>query len=151
MKKIRTHLSKIAALLIAIISIQSCTVYHSQTASLDQAINTGNKVKIKPEKNGTVKGDLVYKFKRIEKVDNKIYGITKRNSSTHKKLMNQVSERQMESKFVAIELTEKDLHAIYLKNKAVSTIISVAIPLVIVGIMFAAAHSTVSIPVGTAF
>lgn len=151
MKKIRTHLSKIALVLTAIISLQSCTVYHSKIASLDEAINTGNKVKTKTQKNGTDKGNLVYKFKRIEKVDDKIYGITKRNSSTHKQLMNQVSERQMEGNYVAIELTENDLHDIYLKNRALSTILSVAIPLVIVGIVFGIAYSTVSIPVGMAF
>lgn len=147
MKKIRTHLSKIAIILTVIISLQSCTVYHSKIASLDEAINTGNKVKTKTQKNGTDKANLVYKFKRIEKVDDKIYGITRRNSSTHKKLMSQVSERQMEGYYVAIELTENDLHAIYLKNKTASIILSIAIPLVVLGIIYGIGYSTVSIPI----
>ena len=107
--------------------MQSCTVYYSAPSTVEKAIASENKVKV------DVKTDEPYKFDRIKSFDDGIYGIVKIKSSTSKKLNERVIVSNENSKYGHVKLTDLELQNIRLKNRAASTIITIAIPLVIVG------------------
>ena len=129
MKVIHENNKKSLAMLIVLVSMQSCSVYHSKTVSIDDAINSYDKVKIKSP------DDDVYKFEKITKVDGEIYGLAKKTSSTAKELNDQIIWKNSDEKNVRILLTDKNISAVYVKNKPASTIVSIAIPVVTVGVV----------------
>ncbi len=129
MKAIGRNLKKTTVVLIVLMSLQSCSVYYAQTASIDEAINSSDKVKIKsPDYD-------VYKFEKIMKVEQDIYGLAKKKSSTAKELNNQIIWNKSDSKNVSILLTDKNISSIHLKNKSGSTIATIAIPVVAIGVL----------------
>lgn len=129
MKVIHENNKKSLAMLIVLVSMQSCSVYHSKTVSIDDAINSYDKVKIKSP------DDDVYKFEKITKVDGEIYGLAKKTSSTAKELNDQIIWKNSDEKNVRILLTDKNISAVYVKNKPASTIVSIAIPVATVGVV----------------
>lgn len=139
MKRIRRKLHWISVFLMLSIILQSCSVYHSQTATIDQAIQSADRVKIISPTNDA------YKFKRIEKINEEIYGISKRKSFTAKELNSQIIPKHSDQKNVGILLIDHNISSIHLKNKSASTIITIAIPIVmigtIIGIGYAAADN----------
>jgi len=129
MKTIRSYLKPISILLMFLITLQSCVVYHSKTASVDEAIQSANRVKVVSTSND------IYKFKNLQNEDEKIYGITKANSSTAKKFSDQETTEIMGSKNVSILLSDTQINEIYLKNKTMSTVLTVGAIVVPVGIL----------------
>lgn len=115
-----------------LILLQSCTVYHASTSSVDQAISSKNKVKIK------VADDDPYIFKRLERQDENVYGVVNINSSTHKRLQEQVTDPNYEKKSALILLNDQDLKNIHEKNSGLSTAINIAVPVIVVGGLTAA-------------
>mgnify|MGYP006998183276 CR=1 FL=1 len=121
-------------------SLQSCNVYYANTATIDEAIHSSDKVKIKsPDHN-------IYKFEKITKVDQEIYVLAKKKSSTTNDLNNQVIWKNSDSKNLSILLTDKNISTIHLKNKSASTIVSIVIPVValsaVIGIAALAADNS---------
>ena len=125
MKPIKEHLKVIAFFFATLILFQGCTVYQSAPITIEEASKSNSMVRVKTFNKESLK------FDRIEVVNNKIYGI-KINKSEED-----------------ITQIEKDnIEKIQLKDKPMSTILSVAIPVVITGgmlIFFVKESSEVSI------
>ena len=129
MKKIRLHLKRIALLLIFLMTLQSCSVYYSKTASVDEAIQSDNKVKVITSTNET------YKFKKLQKENDQIYGVLKLRSNKAENLLDQGLLEGYDDKYGKLLLSQDTIQAIHLKNKGASTAVTVAIPVVIVGVL----------------
>jgi hypothetical protein len=127
MKTITKNLEWAARILSLIILLQSCTVYNSATTSVDEAIMSNDKVKVDaPEANS-------YKFLKIIRMDNEIYGVAKKKSYTSKKLQAQIVDTSYEGKYNLIKLTRDDLESVHLKNKGASLALTIGIPVILVG------------------
>ena len=110
MKTIKKQFRTVSLLFGVIIMLQSCTVYKSTAVTLDQAAKTENKVKIKTKSNNTLK------FKRVDFEDGKYYGVKKVNGASLK-----------------TPLEENNVSLIRVKNKTLSTVLSIGVPVVVVG------------------
>jgi len=127
MKLVKQNLKCISYMLMGLMILQSCTIYYSTPSSVDKAIASQNKVKV------DVKTDEPYKFRKIEKLEDGVYGRVKRKSSTFNKLKNREIIYSKDSTYAFVKLTDLEKQNIRLKNKTASTIITIAIPLIIVG------------------
>ena len=126
MKTIRKHLKLIALFFSFTFLLQSCKVYQTKTVTVDEAIQSSKRVKINTFRNDT------YKFEELRKDDGKLYGITKKKSGTAKDLSFQGYEENANSKYVKILLPDTIVKEVYLQNKTMSTVISIAVPLLII-------------------
>ncbi len=81
---------------------QSCSIYRANTVSLEEASEQQTKVKVRTN------GDENLKFKRIEYVDHKFYGLTKKKGE-----------------WVKVELKEDEIKSIRPKNKGLSTFMNI--------------------------
>jgi hypothetical protein len=122
-----TNLKYIAYALAALMLMQSCSVYHSKTATVEEAVMSQKRVLVKNQVN------KLFSFKYLIKEGDQLYGITKRNSTTAKKLFIQIKEDKSFDKMVGVLLPEETIKEIRLHNKSLSTILSIGIPVVIVG------------------
>ena len=129
MKKVRLHLKFIALFLVVIMTLPSCNVYYSKTATMDEAIQSDNRVKIITSTND------IYKFKKLQKEDDQIYGVIKKGSNKAEDLMDQGLLEDYDDKYGKLLLEEITINEIHLKNKGASTAVTVAIPVVIVGVL----------------
>ena len=125
MKTIKIHLKVIAFFVTALILLQSCTVYKSAGVTIEEASKTQNKVKVYTTDNQTLK------FKRIDFIDGKYYGVSKKTS-----------------KFEDIPLDKNNINSIKVKNKTVSAILNVGTPVVIVGLTL---YGASTVPTGYGF
>lgn len=103
-----TFKSPLTFLIGLVIIFQSCSVYRSNPVSLEKAASSETKVKVLTTANEKVK------YKRIESVDNRYFGVKK-----------------VKGEFVKVELLEEEISSIRLKNKGLSTFLSV----VLVGVL----------------
>ena len=142
MRTVNPMLRCMAFLASILILLQSCTVYHASTSSVDQAISSQSKVKIK------VDHDDPYIFKRLERHNENVYGVVNINSTTYKRLRGQVADPNYEKKSALILLSEQDLINIHEKNSGLSTAINIAIPVVAIGIAAGVAASNISVDPG---
>ena len=138
MKTSKRILKFFAILISSLVLLQSCSVYHKSTCSVDEAIRNSSKVKI------SVTNDDPYILKRLERHDSLVYGVANTNSSTYKRLREQVKDHNYEGKYALIQMQEQDLKNIHEKNTGASTVISIGIPVVLLGITAGIAASTVS-------
>ncbi|OGS71734.1 MAG: hypothetical protein A3F91_01010 [Flavobacteria bacterium RIFCSPLOWO2_12_FULL_35_11] len=129
MKTILKHLRLVSVFIAITFFIQSCNVYHSSTASIDEAVQSNNKIKLVSATDDT------YVFEELRRENGNIYGIAKRNSPTAKLLSSQVSEDYKNDKYVKIALTNEQLKEIHLQNKTMSTLGTIAIPVVAIGVI----------------
>jgi len=114
MKTIKMHLKKTTMVFAALILIQSCTVYKSANSTLDEAVKSETKVKVETNNNQTLK------YKRIRLEDGKYYGV-----------------KEIKGEIVKTMLDEKYINKVRLKDKTMSTILTVAIPVVIIASVLA--------------
>jgi len=124
MKTIRKHLKVLSLLMSLTILLESCVAYHSSTASIDEALQSNDKIKL-------VSTDDTYFFKELLRENGNIYGITKRNSITAKALSDQIVEDTKDQKNVKILLRNDQINNIHLQNKTMSTLATMALPVVI--------------------
>lgn len=127
MESVKYYLKPISCLLIFLIFLQSCTVYHSTPSSVEKAIASQNKVKV------DIKMDEPYKFNKIKSFEDGVYGIVKIKSPTARKLNERLIVPNEDAKYGHVKLTDLELQNIRLKNRTASTIITIAIPVVILG------------------
>lgn len=124
--KIALH-SKFPAFLIGIfILIQSCTVYHSASVDIEDAVQSQNKVKVLTNTSKT------YKFKKIIAKDNLYYGIAKANRNSN---LVYSDKEKIESYFKNLNsypLEIQNIKGIYTKNRVVSTILSIGMPVILI-------------------
>ncbi len=108
------------------ILLQSCTVYHSTSTDIGHAVQSQNKVKVKTNSKES------YKFKKIIEKDNLYYGIAKANSNP---VMNYSGKEKVElysKNLNSYPIELQNIKEIYTKNRELSTILSIGIPVVIV-------------------
>jgi len=127
MESLKYYFKPVSYLLTFLMFLQSCTVYHSTPSSVEKAIASQNKVKV------DVKTGEPYKFNRIKSDEDGVYGIVKIKSSTYKKLKERVIVPNEGAKYGHVKLSDLELQNIRLKNRTASTIITIAIPVVILG------------------
>ena len=133
MKPLRKHLKLIALFLAVTFLVQSCKVYKYPQATLEEAVKSNDKVKVNSNTNEK------YIFTQLEKNNGQYYGITKSNSTTAKLLSDQITY-QDEFNYVKILLNDEQLRDVYVKkhDKALSTIVSILVPVIIIyGILLA--------------
>jgi hypothetical protein len=109
MKTIKKQIRISSLILALIIMLQSCTVYKSTNVSLEQASKNELKTKIVTSSNEKLK------FKFIENKEGTYYGVKK-----------------IKGDIVKIPLNEKNIQKIVLKDKTLSLILTIAIPLVLI-------------------
>ena len=112
MKTIKIHLKVAALFFTVLILLQGCTVYKSVPISLEQAVQNESKVRVRTNSNEKLK------FNRIGFEDGKYFGVKKSN--------NVIVKTPLDQNFINI-INEKD--------KTGSTILSIAIPLVIIVVL----------------
>ncbi len=142
MKAVNPMLRCVAFLSSILILFQSCSVYHSSTSSVDQAISSQSKVKVKVDQ------DDPYIFKRLERHNKNVYGVVNVNSATFRRLREQVIDPDYEKKSALILLNDQDLKNIHEKNYGLSTAINIAVPVILVGVAAGVAASNVSVDPG---
>ena len=127
MKIINDNLKLVSILLLIVFLFQNCVVYHSKTTTLDEAVQSGERVKIITNDNN------IYKFKSIQKKDGQVVGLINKRSSTAKKFSAFQDTIKYKYPFVAVLISENSIKEIYLKNKTLSTILTIVLPITIIG------------------
>lgn len=123
MKKIRKQIEHLVLLFASLILFQSCVVaYQGTNVSLEQAAKQESKVKVKTTSNE------IYEFKHIIFEDGKFYGVQKKGSE-----------------MVKTPLEMNELSKVRLQDKTLSTFLSIAIPVVLIGVLIVLIRSNVSI------
>ncbi|MEN8187697.1 MAG: hypothetical protein ABFR05_11260 [Bacteroidota bacterium] len=130
MKKIRVNLKSISLSLVFLMILQGCSVYHSKIATVDQAVQSNNKVKVETSSNNN------YIFNELIKEGDVVYGIAKKNSATAKLLSENIVDINYGKKHVKILLSEEYYNQIHTKNQTLSTVLSIGVPLLgLVGVI----------------
>jgi len=142
MKTIRIYLKKISVFLILLMTLQSCVVYHSKIATVDEAIQSDNKVKIITDSND------IYKLHKLKIEDGQVYGVLKKGSETAERLADQGLIKYSDSKYETILIKDSTIKEIYLKNKTLSTVLSIAIPVVGIVVLLVVLYNTASNDIG---
>jgi len=122
---IKIHLKVVAFYFATLIFFQGCTVYKSVPVSIEQAVQNESKVKVR-----TKTGDK-FKFSRIGIEDGNYYGVSKDKG-----------------KVVKNALDEKSIKTINEKDKTFSTVLSIGIPVIILGVIIVAAVSAAGSVIG---
>ena len=110
MKTIKLHYRIIAFSFSILILFQGCTVYKSANVTLDEAVIANTKVRVKTNDNKTLR------FEKIQLDNGVYYGMMYLNKS-----------------WVKIPVNEDNFDKIQVKDKTSSTILTIGIPLAIIG------------------
>ena len=108
--KTQQKLKWAAYILTILFLLQSCTIYHGYTSSADEAVGTGQKVKIK------IPDEDPYVYKRLKRIDGEVYGLTRPKSNTARRFQDQIVDQAYDGKFALIELNETELDHIHMMN-----------------------------------
>lgn len=100
---------------------QSCTIYRSKNISLDEAVETESKVRVKTTSNRN------FVFKRIEKDQAVTYGIARKNSKAAAHFVNNILPESVSNNRVKIALEEKMIQEINPKNKTMSAVVGIIV------------------------
>lgn len=135
MKTLGHHLKWIAIILSTLLVFQSCRVYHSKTATVEEATLFSQHIKIRST------SDETYRFKTLLREDGKLYGITWRKGSTARKLSEQIVlvSAGKDKDEVKILLDENAIREYHLQNKTMSILIPILIPVILAALMFVVA------------
>ncbi len=111
MNKKTPSLKSLVFILSIVLLLPSCKAYQNKTVSSEDAIITDRGVKIITYENE------VYKFKSLQKLDDKLIGITTRKSETANKLVDKIIAGDPNSKYVKILLPDNFVKEIHLERK----------------------------------
>lgn len=103
-------MKKISIFLVLLLLLQSCSVYNRPT-TVETAVVADQKAKVITTDNQK------YKFKRLEKKNNRLIGITTVGSSTAKKIAGMPAV--IEGKKLKVDLSKVDIEEIRLRNESV--------------------------------
>ena len=112
MKTLKKQIRPITLLLAFVMLFQGCTVYKSVPITIEQATKEEQQVKI------LTKNNVKLKFKRIVVENEKLYGV-----------------RKVDGINVKLVLDRNSIDTIRAKDKTLSTILSIGIPVTILGLM----------------
>lgn len=105
-----------------IFMMSGCNVYHTGAVSVDEAVNSENRVKIATSDN------IFCEFKKLEREDDKLYGITGNRSTTSKLLATNAWTGQGKNR--RIELDQSSIRGYYLVDRKMSNVLSFGVPIV---------------------
>ena len=107
--------------------LQSCGgVYNSTNIPLERALEIDEPLKIK-----TTEG-TVYKINKLEKDENGIYGVARKESNAARKHKEKIIESDYQGKYVKLDLSDDSFQEIRTKNKALSILLPVTIGVAII-------------------
>ena len=118
-------MKKLATILITGVLLNltfGCNVYHSSSASVEEAVQSKSRVKVVTTDN------VFYEFKRLRMEDNQLVGVTGKNSDTAKGLINY--EQLKNGNYVKIILPRNEIRGVFLKDKKMTNIVNFGVPLV---------------------
>jgi len=114
--KFSNHTLKTISIVLAILFLfQNCKVYHTQSVSIENAIQSESNVKVK------LNNDEPYYFKKLINEENRIYGVSTPETATTEYLEMMGYEIIKEGNYTKIFLPNNSIKEIHLKNKTVST------------------------------
>ncbi|MGB7843408.1 MAG: hypothetical protein WBL21_11490 [Salinimicrobium sp.] len=116
------NLSLFAGVFLLVFWLQSCSVYHSDSTTLKQAIQSKNQVRV------VTLDNVFYEFKKLEREDGQLYGITGKKTETAAQLADH--KQFVKGKFIRIALSDEEVQAVYLKNKSISRLVNYGVPVV---------------------
>lgn len=96
---------------------QGCAIYQEENVSVEKAVESNSKLKLK------IKNSEVYKFHELEKDNENLYGIVRKNSKTAEELAADIINNNYAGKFVKIAIPENSIEEIRLKYPALSTLL----------------------------
>lgn len=107
----------ISYLLTITILSHSCTIYRSSNISIEEAMESNSKVRVKTNLNQS------YTFQKIGKDEAGIYGIASKNSKAAKQLNKDILHENAANNLVKIKLWEGSIQEINAKNKTISLLV----------------------------
>lgn len=116
------NFSLFAGVFLLVFILQSCSVYHSDSTTLEQAIQSENQVRI------VTLDNVFYEFKKLEREGGQLYGITGKKTETAVLLADH--KQFPKGNFIRIALSDEEVQAVYLKNKSMSRLVNYGVPVV---------------------
>lgn len=105
-----------------LILLTGCNVYHSGSASVEEAVESDSRVQVVTTDN------RFFEFRRLQLENGELIGLTSPGSDAAKALS---YYRQVPNgKTIKIILPEEDIREIHLKNKKMSSIVNIGVPIV---------------------
>ncbi len=105
-----------------LILLTGCNVYHSGSASVEEAVESDSRVQVVTTDN------VFFEFKRLQRENGELVGVTSPGSDAAKAL---TFYRQVPNgKTIKIVLPEEDIKEIHLRNKKMSNIVNIGVPIV---------------------
>ncbi len=102
--------------------LSGCSVYHTDTVSVEKAVESNSRVRL------VTLDNVYYEFKKLERENGQLYGLTGRNSETAKMLLDH--KQIPHNKMMRIALADDEIQAVYLKNKSMSRLVNYGVPVV---------------------
>lgn len=113
----------VGMLLIGILFLAAgCNVYHSGSASINEAVDSEARVRIVTTDN------VFYEFKKLKRENGNLVGVTARNSDAARALSQY--QQLPDGKNVKIILPQNEIQAVYLKDRKMSNLVNVGVPVV---------------------
>lgn len=122
---------------------QSCTVYHSTAVDIEKAVQTQNKVKLVTNTKDT------YRFKKIIEKDNMYYGVANPKSNSNLVDLDKEKPEIYYKNLNVYPLELQHLKGIYTKNRELSTVLSIGIPVVLVTVALIIIAQSLDFNIGT--
>lgn len=110
--QLEIHMKNISFFLVFLLLLQSCSVYN-RPATIDEAVVSEKKVKVFTTNNQK------FKFRRLEHRDDRLVGISQRESSSSANLAGM--SNTIDDKFLVTDLTNIAIEKIMLRNETAST------------------------------
>ncbi|SOC80120.1 hypothetical protein SAMN06296241_1665 [Salinimicrobium sediminis] len=111
-----------AGILLLFCGMTGCSVYHPESVSIDDGVNSQNRIKV------TTMDNHVIELKELVREDGQLYGITGKKSETAKLLLDRPHIPHGNN--VMIPFSDDEIKAVHLKNKKMSNIVNVGVPIV---------------------
>lgn len=121
MKTLKKQIRFIALSLALLLLFQSCKAYHSNSVTLEQASQEFKRTKIQ------TKNNEILKYRGVKFEDTKYFGIKKVNGN-----------------IVNVPIDENFIKTVRLENETMSTILTIALPVVILGAALGIAAASLS-------
>lgn len=124
MKSFKKHFRFFAPFISLIFLLQSCSIYYKDNISPGEAVETQQKVRV------TTLQDKKLVFKRLEENTGSFYGLTKKNSSTSKKLQKMGIIGRAQGQLYSFGLETLEIKEVQAKNYTASTLATIGVSLV---------------------
>ncbi|MBT8296512.1 MAG: hypothetical protein KJO51_08855 [Gramella sp.] len=137
MKSSKIRFRFIAFILSSLLFLQSCSIYHSENLSLENAARNGQKTRVVIEN-----GDKL-KFNKIQETNDGFFGLTKESSGTSKKLQKLGILGRESGRYYSFGLETLQIDKIQAKNYSASTWATIGISVVgLVAVILVVAAAT---------